>query len=189
MHLLRSIPLALVVFRFCVAFVLLALAFIAPDHRLLIVALTWAALISDILDGIIARRLGCDTDFLRQLDSAVDNCFWISVATVAFLLNQDVLVAWFPWIIGLLAAEALIFAVNRVRFGRPGATHAWSAKLFGLGLLAGFTEILLTGEAVFWFPLMIALGYLSFVDVLLIALLLPEWRRDVPSAWHAWKAR
>ena len=183
--LLRQTPLALIFLRACATIALPLIALVAPDARETLVALIWLALVSDIFDGIIARKLGCDTDGLRRLDSAVDTAFWLAVLGIAIALEYETLVPWAPWIAGLLIGEIVIFAVNQRRFGRAGATHAYSAKIFGLGLLAGFTEVLVTGTASGWFALMVGLGYVALVDVLLIAVLLPRWQRDVPSAWHA----
>lgn len=183
---LQQVPMALIVFRLGVAIGLPILAHAAPEARVHLVTLIWLALLSDIFDGVIARRVGCDTDDLRRLDSAIDALFWFVVLGVTIALEGGALLAWWPWILGLVAGEVIIYVVNQRRFGRAGATHAYSAKLFGLGLLAGFTEVLLTGTASGWFALMIGLGYIALVDVLLIALLLPRWRRDVPSAWHAY---
>ena len=45
---------------------------------------------SDILDGVIARKLRCDTDLLRRLDSQTDAFFWLSML-LCIAINQP---AW-----------------------------------------------------------------------------------------------
>ena len=186
---IAQLPRLLIFFRAAAALVILAFPLLDPGARLVLVAIIWAGLLSDILDGMVARRAGLDTDNLRRLDSAVDVLFWLSVLSTALWLEPGALQPWSLWLLGLIFGEGLIYAVNRIRFRRGSATHAWSAKLFGLALLAGFSELFLTGATGTLFVGMIVTGYLALLDVLAIALILPHWARDVPSLYHAIRMR
>jgi flavin-dependent dehydrogenase len=71
------------------------------------------------------------------------------------------------------------------KFGRTAAYHMWSAKLWGVAMLAGFGEVTLTDRGG---PLLIAaivLGVLTNVEGTAASLLFREWHHDVPSFWHA----
>ncbi len=154
-----------------------------------IVAIMAAALVTDVLDGIVARRLGIATAALRQLDSQVDAVFWICAIMAAIVLHGASLWPAVPGVILILALEVGCQAASRLRFGRGPSTHALSAKLFGLMLFAGHTEITLAGSAGPWFWSMVAVGTVAQIEVILILLTLPRWESDVPTLWHAYRLR
>ncbi len=63
------------------------------------------------------------------------------------------------------------------------------AKLWGLSLLLALTFLIGFKKTGWTFDLTVILGFISHVDVILIVLLLPKWRYDVPSFYHAWRIR
>ncbi len=159
----------------------------APGWAL--VAMLWAAVVGDILDGIIARRLGVATDLLRRCDSQADMAFFLCAAAACFVRAGGALRWWLPWIAALFALEAACYAVSYARFGREPCTHSYSAKAFGLALLAALTGALGWGTAGVLFGVMVGVGLLAQADCLLIGLTLRAWERDVPSCWHALRLR
>jgi CDP-diacylglycerol--glycerol-3-phosphate 3-phosphatidyltransferase len=168
--------------------VALALAGTAWAPGAIVAAMT-IGLVSDIFDGIVARRLGVATPLLRRLDSQTDAVFWLAALASAWILHPAVLVAAAPWIGLVVVLELLCYALSFARFGRETSTHALLSKLWGLFLFAGFVSLVLSGAAGPLFYAMIAVGVLSQLDVIAIVLLLPRWTNDVPSAWHAWQLR
>jgi len=62
--------------------VALALADASWAPKAIVAAMT-IGLLSDIFDGIIARRLGVATPSLRRLDSQTDAAFWLAVLASA----------------------------------------------------------------------------------------------------------
>src|SRR5947207_7151925 len=74
-----SAPEVLIAFRAACAPAIFVLAcFGAPGSWLAAVLL--AACVSDILDGIVARRMGCATPGLRYADTVVDTVFYVTAA-------------------------------------------------------------------------------------------------------------
>src|ERR1700752_4190833 len=72
-------------------------------------AIVVAALASDVFDGVLARRWGCDTDGVRLFDSMADTVFYLCTA---FALWVRVPQIWrsYGWLLGcLLAMEGLRF--------------------------------------------------------------------------------
>lgn len=51
------------------------------------------ALLSDIYDGVIARKLQCDTPAIRVSDSLVDTVFYLGVLAALWIRKPDV-VRW-----------------------------------------------------------------------------------------------
>ena len=66
------------------AAILLLSIYHIPHYNIVAVSLLIAALISDILDGIIGRRLGISTERLRRLDSAAGRLFFIFAAIATY---------------------------------------------------------------------------------------------------------
>ena len=184
-----SLPYVLILLR-ALSAVFIPICAVALTHPgSLIVALVWIGLVSDIFDGIIARGMGIATARLRQLDSQVDAVFWLAILITALALHFEGMAQHLGWVAGLVVVEAVIYAVNFARFGRAGSTHAYSAKLFGLFLLAAFSEVFLTGFAGGWFQAMLVVGTVAQLEGLAIALALPSWRHDVKSIFFVWLAR
>ena len=152
-------------------------------------AMLAVGLVSDILDGIVARSAGTVTPGLRRADSQVDMLFWVAAVAAAGLLHPGAVPAILAPVLVLLAGEVVCYAVGYVRFGRESATHALLSKMWGLALFAGLSEFILTGAdgPLFWS--MVVIGLVSQADVIAIQLLLPVWTHDVPSAWHAYRLR
>ena len=72
-----NIPILLILFRLVLAPIILLLAyFIGENAKLAIIILMYLGLISDILDGIIARKNNTSSAKLRRMDSQTDMIFW-----------------------------------------------------------------------------------------------------------------
>jgi phosphatidylglycerophosphate synthase len=64
------------------------LARVAPSPPAFAVCLA-TAFLSDVFDGIAARRLGVATTALRRLDSAADTVFYVAAAYAAWELYPE----------------------------------------------------------------------------------------------------
>lgn len=183
----RHVPMALITFRALMIFVVPVLGWYGYGELLALVILL--ATLSDIFDGIIARRLGVSTTNLRKADSTVDLFFWLaSMTSLYFLRPTDVMnnfvVVWYA-----LVAEFLEQLICYLRFHRMTATHARSAKFMGLCLLVGMMILAMGGSSAvaFW---IIGVGVtVSIIDGCAIVVLLPHWEADIPSAFAAWRMR
>ena len=183
----KHIPAALNAFRALMIFVVPVLGLYGHGYFLALVILL--ATLSDIFDGIIARRLGVSTTNLRKADSTVDLFFWLASMTALYFLRPDDVMRNFIIIWYGIAAEIIEQLICLLRFHRMTATHARSAKFMGLCLLTGMIIMALGGSSVvaFW---IIGIGItVSVFDGCAIVVLLPYWEADVPSAWEAWRLR
>lgn len=180
----NKIPAALIWFRL-LAGILIALLAYTDAPRWWIVLLMTAGLLSDIFDGIIARRLNISTQTLRRLDSSVDQVFWLCILAATYLLAPA-----FYWenkvsIIVLLCAEALCYLICYLRFRKEVATHAIASKIWTLILFATLVDIVLNGTSHFWFQLCFYAGMITRLEVILILAIIRQWTNDVPSVYHA----
>jgi len=150
-------------------------------------AILSAAFLSDVFDGVIARRLGIATPGLRRLDSAADTLFFVAVAIVAWHLYPGAIAARVVPLAVLGTLEVVRYAFDWYKFRREASYHMWSAKLFGLALFLGCFSLLACGSDNATLTVAIYCGILSDVEGLLISARLNSWRSDVASFFHALK--
>jgi phosphatidylglycerophosphate synthase len=185
---LQSIPAALVVLRFLIAPYLLWDALDGETGTWFVVAYV-VAVLSDILDGVIARRLGVSTAELRQADSWADVCLYICVAASVWLVHPDVAIAFRIPLLSVVLAQLLWLAVNLVKYGKPASYHTYSAKLWGVTLCAATVALFGFNTAGIALWLAIGVGILHSLEEILMTLILPQWTHDVLSLVHALRLR
>jgi phosphatidylglycerophosphate synthase len=188
MNVAARIPLALTLLRASLAPVMVLLAFAWPVPAAFGGCLA-AAFLSDLFDGIIARRLGVATPGLRRLDSLADSIFYVAALFAAWHLYPSVLRDHAVALVALGALEAVRYVVDLRKFGKEASYHMWSSKLWGLALFAGFFALLVFGQQRFFVAAAIWVGIVADLEGLAISWTLSEWRTDVPTIWHARRLR
>ena len=178
-----SASLALTLVRVALAPALVAMLVTRQPGYMFAAALV-VGFLSDVFDGVVARHFHVATPFLRRLDSAVDIVFYLAVAYAAWRLHPDLLAPLKWWVAIIIAGEVLNHVVAVAKFGREPSYHAWSAKIWGLLLFVSLLLLLGAGITML-LPLAIGVGVIAQVEVLAITAVLPAWRHDVPSVWHA----
>ena len=180
----HRIPLLLTLLRAALAPVLIYLAVVFPSKVGFGVCLT-AAFLSDVFDGLIARRLGIATANLRRLDSTADTLFYLAAVFAAWHLYPDAILRRAKPITVLVLMEAARYAFDWLKFRREASYHMWSSKLWGIGLFVGFFSLLALGSDNVSLSVAVYLGILSDCEGLAISLSLRKWTPDVPSLIHA----
>lgn len=187
---MKTIPYILIAVRCILAPVIMALAYFkGEESRFLILVLMYAGLLTDIFDGIIARKAGVSSEQLRRLDSQTDLVFWLSLGFASYCITPELITNEWKGVLLIFVMEALCYLVSFLKFGKETCTHAFLSKMWGLSLLIAFTYLIGFQQAGWAFYVTVALGFISHIDVILIILLLPKWQYDVPSSYHAWKIR
>lgn len=182
-----KIPHLLILLRFLFAPLILLLAIYLGDQaRITIVILIILGLLSDIFDGIIARKQNISSVKLRRLDSQVDLIFWLSVGISCYILNPDITKDHTVGIIVVIAMEVVCYMTSFIRFGKETCTHAFLSKIWGLLLFSTFISIIGFGYGGNIIEIAIIWGVFSQLDVIVIILLLPKWQNDIPSSYHAY---
>jgi CDP-diacylglycerol---glycerol-3-phosphate 3-phosphatidyltransferase len=137
----RHLPFALTTLRLLLGPVALVCAF-AQVAQIVYLPILAAGTLSDIFDGILARRFGVSTPRLRRYDSVTDIIYYLFLLVVAWILCRPVMVHNFMAIALLLSSEAAVILVSFARFRRYPAVHSYLAKFYGLCLLAAITALL-----------------------------------------------
>ena len=137
----RHLPFALTTLRLLLGPVALVCAFMNVARWIYLPILVTGTL-SDIYDGILARRYGVATPALRRYDSVTDVIYYLFILAAAFLLCKPVVTQNWPLIALILWSEVGTILTSYVRFGKYPATHSYLAKFYGLCLLAALIALL-----------------------------------------------
>jgi CDP-diacylglycerol--glycerol-3-phosphate 3-phosphatidyltransferase len=137
----RHLPFALTTLRLLLGPVALACA-LTNFPRWVYLPILVAGTLSDIYDGILARRFGVATPALRRYDSVTDVIYYLFILAAAFLLCRPVVAQNWPLIALILLSEAGTILTSYFRFGKYPATHSYLAKFYGLCLLAALIALL-----------------------------------------------
>ena len=148
-----------------------------------------AALVSDIFDGVLARRWGCDTAGVRLFDSMADTVF-LFMHGVALWVSQPQLWRSNGWLLAaLLGMEAVRFGFDFAKFGKPASYHSYLAKAWGLVMAVAVVSAFAMHRGSVLVPVALGLGILCDMEGLAMSVMMPVWKRDVKTLGAAWRIR
>lgn len=150
-------------------------------NGLTLAAMVLSALLSDIFDGILARRWQCDTPLVRLYDSMADTLFYLCVAAALWLGIPTLWHANGILLLALLSLEAIRFAVDYARFGKPASYHSYLAKTWGLVMAAAVITAFALHRNNILIPTALILGIACDLEGLTMSFLLPIWQKDVKT--------
>ena len=179
---MKNIPFLLIYSRILFGILIGLLAFFRISHYAeWIAAFMIIGLLTDVFDGIIARKLGVSSEKLRIWDSGVDHFFWLIILASIFYLNFAFVKSNLLWIIILLTLEIATYMISYLKFKKPIATHSILAKFWALSLLWFLIDLVLHNSSTFPFATCMVLGIISRLEIISIILSLKKWATDVPS--------
>lgn len=189
-NILTKLPIILILSRLLIGLgvIVLSIQHIA-DYKLVAIILLTIGLLTDIFDGIIARRLNVSTSLLRRLDSSIDQVFFISFAVATYIQCADFFKVNAWQLILLLVFEGLAYLVSFVKFRKEVATHTIGAKIWTLLLFATLIQIILQCQSHVLFSFFFWVGIITRLEIIGIILTLKEWTNDVPTLYHSIQLR
>jgi CDP-diacylglycerol--glycerol-3-phosphate 3-phosphatidyltransferase len=177
-------PHLLIAFRAACAPGIFVLACFGFSGSLLALVVT-AALLSDVFDGILARRSGRATPALRRADTIADTIFY-TAAGIALAVSVpgafDGL--WIP-LVALIIVHVSRTTFELTKYGRIAAYHMWSSKVLGVLLAAALGASFATGRQTPLLGCALLVAILNELEGFAASAILPVWRADVPSIVHA----
>ncbi len=183
----RQVPNALSLARIACAPVLLALAVLGQDR-----AFTWLlipALLTDAVDGCIARRFHLESRLGARLDSLGDSLLWYATLAGVVLLRGDVLAAH-AWPVGAIVACWLLESAMALwRYGRLSSFHTYASKVAGVVLSVYVGTLFVFGHQSWLLGLAAFTSIAANAEELLLLRWCPVWRTDVKGAWWVWRER
>ena len=156
---------------------------------LTLAAIVVTALLSDIFDGVLARRWKCDSAAVRLFDSMVDIVFYLGCAIALWMRHPGVLRGLAVPIAVVVGLELSGLAVAFIKFGRLPSYHSYLAKAWGLVLASALVAAFVTKDPVGWIVAALAMGVVCNLEGLAMSLIMPEWRHDLKTLKRALEVR
>jgi phosphatidylglycerophosphate synthase len=185
---LRFLPVLLTALRAVLAPSLLVVSYRGGSHSAFGLCLL-SAFLSDVFDGVLARRLGVATPGLRRFDSAVDTLFYLCALYCVWHFHPQAVLSRATALLALTVLETARYAFDWLKFRREASYHMWSSKLWGVALFAACFSLLTLGSDTAATDIAIYLGILADLEGLAISILLDTWQADVPTLFHAFALR
>jgi phosphatidylglycerophosphate synthase len=152
-------------------------------------AIVVVALLSDIYDGVLARRWGNETARLRVSDSVTDTFFYLGVLAALWIRVPEVLRGNWRWLVALLGFEAFRYGFDFWKFGKVASYHSYLSKAWGLVIVVAVVAVLSFGGAGWLILVACVFGIVVNAEGLAMSLMLPRWKNDVKTLGRAWELR
>ena len=188
-HWKLRLPVFLIAVRFALGPGMMVLSFFFSPRGALLVTCIGLALLSDIFDGVLARRWRLDTETLRRWDTRADTFFYICVLCVAMLRYPAAFERRWILLAGLVAVEAVQHIFAAMKYGRHASYHSVLSKIWGLMMATAMCALLGFGLDNWFLDLTLAWGILCNLQGLAMSLMLPTWHKDVSTLFHAARIR
>jgi phosphatidylglycerophosphate synthase len=187
---MKKLPIILIYTRLALglAIILLSINNI-ENYKLVAISILTIGLLTDVFDGIIARKLNISSQKLRRLDSTIDQIFFISFAVATYIQCSSFFGINSLKLIILFAFEGLMYIVCFIKFNKEIATHSIGAKIWTLLLFATLVQIIMQCQSFVVFNICFWVGLLTRIEIIAIIFTLKSWTNDVPSIYHAIKLR
>ncbi len=176
-----TIPNALSFYRLLAFPVILYLAL--AGHAQAFAVLIVINLLTDVLDGLIARLLKQQTEFGAKIDSIADMGTYFLVFLGIGLFKWDDFaphILSFGTFIGLLIAS---LTLSMIKFGRFPSLHLYSWKIGGYIQGTFFVILFSFGFYTPFYYFMIIWGILAFLEHIIIQLIIPEMRTNAKGLY------
>ena len=161
--------------------VLIGLGLAGYEHVFAVLLIT--ALVTDVLDGWIARRFHLQSRLGAMLDSAADVTTLIAAAFGIAVFHPEVWHQHFLGIGAVLGAWLIECTLALIRYGRLSSFHTYAAKAAGYALGFFIAALFAFGFLAWLFYAAVALSVLSTLEELALLWKLPQWRADVRGLW------
>lgn len=162
--------------------VLLVLAWFGSASAFLVLFV--CALLTDLADGYLARKLHQESELGARLDSWGDFALYMTTPLCAWWLWPELIVREAPYVMAVVASFTLPILAGLIRYRRLTSYHTWGAKLSAV-LMGVSTFLLFAGGPAWPFRFSTAVLVITQIEEISITVVLSEWRSNVPSLWHA----
>jgi CDP-diacylglycerol--glycerol-3-phosphate 3-phosphatidyltransferase len=149
------------------------------EQRQLFTWLLLACLVSDILDGLIARVFRLQSRLGSLLDSTADMIVFALTVGGVFVFHREFLWAHAGPIGGLVGLYFVEVAGAVWRYGRISSFHTILARVAAYAQGIFVMSLFLWGYHAGIFFAMVALSSASLLEEILLLTVLPEWKTDV----------
>ena len=184
---IRRLPNALSIARLAAVPFLAGAA--ATGQRDLFKWLLLACLVSDILDGAIARAFDVRSKLGAALDSNADLLVELGALYGVFVFHREVVRDHVAILATAVALYLLEIALSLWRYGRLSSFHTVMSRVAGYGQGIFLLVLFFFGWSAWLFHGAVALAIAASLEELELLRRLPEWRADVGGLWRLLRDR
>ena len=149
----------------------------------LFLSLLLIAMLTDVLDGAIARHFHQTSALGAKLDSWADVSIYLMLPIAIWWLWPAIIMRELPFIMIIIFSLLLPGIVSWLKFRTITSYHTWLAKVAAITTLLATLLMLLDGPA--WpFRAGSLLSAAAGLEQLMITLLLTQPQPDIRSLWH-----
>jgi CDP-diacylglycerol--glycerol-3-phosphate 3-phosphatidyltransferase len=141
------------------------------------------SLISDVLDGYLARKLQQTSELGAHLDSWGDLLTYAVMILGLYLIWPSIFSDQAIFLFAAMLSYILSVALALNRFGSYPSYHTWGAKLAAVLIAPAYYLLILSDNQLF-FRIVVVLHGLVAIEEMLITLLLKHPRTNVGSVLH-----
>ena len=143
--------------------------------------LDFISLLSDLVDGPIARWLGQDSSFGAKLDTIADACTLLAGIFGVCVLEAENIQPDLFWLYLFLASYAAAATASLIKFRGLPAYHLYTSKAAAFCSAVFFVWLYLIGFSREFFVAVIGLGVIANVESLLLTMHLRASKTDIGS--------
>ena len=182
-----NVPNAISFYRLIIFPVILALAIL--NHEKWFVILICISLVSDILDGSIARYFNLRTRFGAALDNLADICTYAMALLGIFRFRWDSIEphAWALYL--FLTVFVISYIIAFIRFGKIPGLHLYSAVSAGYIQGIFFFILFVFGFYPWIYYLALGWGTIAYIEKIFVLLKLDDIKFDVKGLYWLLKSR
>ena len=146
------------------------------------------SVVTDAVDGYLARRLNQTTNLGAKLDSWADMSTQLSLPLCGWWLRPEVVRQETLFLVSGMFFYLAAIAIGFLKFRGLTSYHTWGAKLSAISVAAAVIVFFANGPG--WpFRIAMPIVVLACLEEILITVVLPTRQANVPSLWHALKIR
>jgi CDP-diacylglycerol--glycerol-3-phosphate 3-phosphatidyltransferase len=181
-----NVPNALSLVRLLLVPVLLTLAWNGCSGTFF--PLLLISMLTDAVDGFVARRFNQTTSLGAKLDSWADLSTQLALPFCGWWLRPEVVRQEAPFLATGIFVYLAAIAIGFLKFRRLTSYHTWGGKLSAIAVAAAVVVFFANGPG--WpFRIAMPIVILACLEEIAITAVLPARRADVPSLWHALQIR
>ncbi len=138
-----------------------------------------AALLSDIVDGLIARNFSFTSKFGSTLDTLADAWLWVAAVVGIWKFQPALVTEYWLVIVPVLGLWLLEHVLAFLRYGKLTSFHTYATRAGAYALGIFIMSLYLWGLQPWLLYLAATLSILGNLEELIIIALLPSWTPDV----------
>ena len=141
------------------------------------------SLVSDVMDGYLARKFNATSELGAKLDTWGDMATYLTVPLCAWWLIPDLVRKELVFVLIAMASYIIPILVSFLKFRKTPCYHTWVAK-FAAVIMSTSVLVAFIAEITWPFRVAALVQVIVALEGILITMQLPELRSNIKSYWH-----